>query len=173
MRTHWILLILLVSLTLGSCAPSQPQAGASPELPPLESQETPTHPPLDTLLLDIATPTPFVDPLSIPPTQGDVTPMIPSTPNLEKLIAKATDALAQQLSIPASQISLIEATEVMWSNSSLGCPQEGMAYADVLTPGYLILLGYNGNTFEYHAGKDSIVTCKNPSPPVQGSPSNT
>ncbi len=173
MRTSWILLILLISLTVGSCAPSEPQAGAVPELPPLEAQETPTHPPLDTLLLDGATPTPFVDPLSTQPTQGDVTPMLPSTPNLENLIAKATDALAQQLSIPSSQINLIEATEVIWPNASLGCAQEGMVYADVLTPGYLILLGYNGNTFEYHAGKDSIVTCKNPSPPVIGTPGNT
>lgn len=173
MRIRFILLILLVSLMLESCTPPQPQADAVPELPPLESQETPTHPPLDTLLLDSATPTPFVDPFSTQPTQGDATPMLPSTPNLENLIAKATDALAQQLSIPSSQISLIEATEVIWPNASLGCAQEGMVYADVLTPGYLIVLGYNGNTFEYHAGKDSIVTCKNPSPPVIGTPGNT
>jgi hypothetical protein len=174
MKTYWISIIFLISLTLVSCASPQTKTGESQKLSPLESQETPTHPPLDTLLLDIPTLTPFADPLSAPPTQGDITPMIPSTFNLEKLITKATEDLAQRLAISSSQISLINATEVMWPNASLGCPQDGMVYADVLTPGYLLILGYNGNTFEYHTGRDSAIsTCKDPSPPVQGVPWNT
>jgi hypothetical protein len=56
----------------------------------------------------------------------------------------------------------------------LGCPQKGMAYAEVLTPGYLILLEYGGTTYEYHASQGgTVVTCKNPSPPVLATPGNT
>jgi hypothetical protein len=101
-------------------------------------------------------------------------PSTPATPNLQTLIAKAKDDLAQRLSIAVDQINGIEAKAVTWSNSSLGCPQPGMMYAEVLTPGYLILLNANGQDYEYHAGKGSdIFLCEDPLPPVEGLPRNT
>jgi len=114
-----------------------------------------------------------------PPDQGDTTPMSSSIPTpadagLQNLIAKAKEDLAQRLSISTNQLSLIEATGVTWPDSSLGCPQEGMVYTQVLTPGYLILLEHDGTTFEYHAShRDTVITCENPSPPVPGTPENT
>jgi len=95
-------------------------------------------------------------------------------PNLQSMIDKAKDDLAQRLSISTTQINIIEAKEVTWSNSSLGCPQPGMGYADVLTPGYLILLNANGQDYEYHAGKaGSLTYCENPLPTFEGVPGNT
>ncbi len=105
--------------------------------------------------------------------------MNPSLPTLtdsglQNLIEKAKEDLAQRLTISANEIILLEATRVVWPDSSLGCPQEGMAYAQVLTPGYLIQLEYSGNKFEYHASKDTSITyCKNPTPPIPGTPENT
>jgi len=96
------------------------------------------------------------------------------TPDLQDLIEKAKENLAQRLSIPSSQIDLLEAADVVWSNASLGCPQPGMMYADVLTPGYLILLNANGQEYEYHASKSSdVFLCENPIPPVPGMPGDT
>jgi hypothetical protein len=90
---------------------------------------------------------------------------------MQNLISKAIDDLAQRLSIPASQINVLEASDVTWPNSSLGCPQSGIVYADVLTPGYLIVLNANGQNYEYHAGKSSdAFLCETPSPPVPGMP---
>jgi hypothetical protein len=101
-------------------------------------------------------------------------PTTPAAPNLQTLIAKAKDDLAQRLSISVDQINGVEAKAVIWSNSSLGCPQPGMLYAEVLTPGYLILLNANGQDYEYHAGKGSdIFLCENPLPPFEGVPGNT
>lgn len=102
-----------------------------------------------------------------------MTPSLPTPADsgLQNLIDKATADLAQRLTISANEIILLEAMSVVWPDSSLGCPQEGMAYAQVLTPGYLIRLEYAGNKFEYHAGKDASITyCTNPTPPVQGTP---
>jgi len=113
------------------------------------------------------------------PTQGAIptmtpNPTTPNTPNLQSLIEKAKADLAQRLSISVDQINGIEAQAVIWSNSSLGCPQPGMMYTEVLTPGYLILLNANGQDYEYHAGKGSdIFLCENPLPPVEGQPGNT
>lgn len=103
------------------------------------------------------------------PTQGDSSQMFPtnSTPpsESEKLIQLAMEELAQRLSIPIHQISLAEIEEAEWSDSSLDCPQPGMSYLQVITPGYRILLEADGNLYEYHSNKDSyIIFCANSIP---------
>ena len=88
-----------------------------------------------------------------------------------KLVEMAKIDLAGRLSIPTDQIILIDARAVVWSDSSLGCPQPGMFYTEVLTPGYLILLEANGQEYEYHSGKSSeVFLCENPIPPVPRMP---
>lgn len=96
------------------------------------------------------------------------------SPNLQNLIEQAKADLAQHLSISSTDIIVLDAKVVAWSNSSLGCPQPGMAYADVITPGYLIVLQFNHQVYEYHAGKNSeVFLCDDPSPPIEGMPDNT
>jgi hypothetical protein len=114
-------------------------------------------------------------PQPVSTTQGEImTPFTPPIPNVENLIEMAKKDLAQRLAISANEINLVEAKSVVWPDTSLGCPQEGMGYAQVITPGYLILLKYAGAIFEYHAGSGNyIVTCDNPSPPVPGVPGDT
>ena len=117
--------------------------------------------------------------IPISPTEGDAAQMIQPLPTssnsgLQSLIEKAKEDLAQRLSMPASDISLVEAKEVVWPDGSLGCPQPGMMYAQVLTSGYLIKLKYDNRDFEYHAGKDrSLTYCENPLPPVEGTADGT
>jgi hypothetical protein len=111
-------------------------------------------------------------PFSTAPGEPEMTPT-PPTPvdsNLESLIEKAKTDLARRLSIPANDIVLMEATSVTWPDSSLGCPQEGMFYTQVLTDGYLIRLEANGKIYEYHANRDAhVFLCENPASPVSGS----
>jgi hypothetical protein len=97
-----------------------------------------------------------------------VTPT-PSTPDLQNLIDQARTDLAQRLSIPGAQIKLVEATPVTWPDSSLGCPELGMFYSQVLIDGYLIRLHVDGKDYEYHANRGTrVFLCENPSPPVPG-----
>jgi hypothetical protein len=106
------------------------------------------------------------------PTEGEATQMTsslptPADPGLQRLIEKAKGDLAQRLSISSPQINLVEIAEVEWSDSSLGCPQPGMDYLQVITPGYLILLEVNAQTYEYHSNRDTyFVYCDNQSPPI-------
>ena len=90
----------------------------------------------------------------------------PADPSLQSLVEKAKSDLGQRLSISLTQINLVELTEVEWSDSGLGCPQPGMDYLQVITPGYLILLEVNAQTYEYHSNRDTyFVYCENQSPP--------
>ena len=161
MKTRWISLFVLLALAVTGCAPSQIAAAESTDLPSID----PTRESLSTLI-------------PAQPTQGDkpqMNPFLPTPPasGLEGLIETAKEDLAKRLSISPSDIVLVEAKEVVWSDGSLGCPQPDMMYAQVLTPGYLIKLKYDIRDFEYHAGKErSLTYCKNPLPPVEGAPSD-
>lgn len=103
-------------------------------------------------------------------------PQLPtaSAPGLQDLIQTAVDDLSNRLSISPEKITLTDAKAVIWSDSSLGCPKPGMAYMEVLMPGFLILLDVDGRAYEYHAGGGgNVFLCENPIPPVEGEPGNT
>lgn len=156
MRVYLITLVCVLMLAFIGCSVSPIPAGESPDLPPSNPQEIPTQQLPDS------------------PPQGDATQMNPSLPALQKLIEQAQADLAQRLSVSISDISLVDAKEVTWPDGSLGCPQPGMFYTQVLTSGYLIKLKYDSRDFEYHAGKAGSPTyCENPTPPFEGVPGNT
>jgi hypothetical protein len=73
-------------------------------------------------------------------------------PQAQVAIDAAVNAAALHAGVPAGQLGIerIEARE--WSDSSLGCPQPGFFYAQVITPGYLVLIAVTGSTrrLEYH-----------------------
>ena len=75
----------------------------------------------------------------------------------QSLIERAKEDLAQRLSISMTEINLVEVVEVEWSDSSLDCPQPGMEYLQVITPGYRIQLESGGNIYEYHSNRDTYV----------------
>lgn len=126
--------------------------------------------------VDTETPLDNISTPVAPPNQGDTPQMSPSIPTpvdagLQDLIEKAKEDLAQRLSISTSQIVLIEAMEAEWSDSSLGCPQPGMDYLQVITPGYRILLEASGTRYEYHSNRDTyVVYCDNANPPILPKP---
>lgn len=98
----------------------------------------------------------------------------PTEAGMRNLINKAIADLAQRLTVSKDEIVLLEATSVVWPDGSLGCPQQGMEYAQVLTPGYLIRLQSGEQIFEYHASRGTtVIFCENPTPPVPGTPADT
>ena len=77
------------------------------------------------------------------------------------LIALAKQDLAKRLSVPADQISVAASVAMDWPDSSLGCPQPGMAYAQVITPGYRITLAQAEKHYDYHTSAgDQLVLCE-------------
>jgi hypothetical protein len=86
----------------------------------------------------------------------------PLDPALEKVVAQAREDLARQLSIDPGQIDLVSVSSVTWPDSSLGCPQPGMLYTQVLVDGLLIRFRAGGSLYEYHGGGGRpAFLCKN------------
>jgi hypothetical protein len=75
------------------------------------------------------------------------------------LLVSAPDDLVQSIRIDAAQrvggmdpasVQITASQPVEWSDASLGCPQRQMAYAQVITPGFLIVVDAGGNRLSYH-----------------------
>ncbi len=73
-------------------------------------------------------------------------------PGLDFLIQQAVADLSQRLSIAPESIQVLEARSVTWPDGSLGCPQPGMQYIQVLVDGAYILLHAEGKDYPYHSG---------------------
>jgi hypothetical protein len=78
----------------------------------------------------------------------------------EQLVAAARSDLAQRLGIAAEGIQVVSVEYIEWEDSSLGCPQPGMMYADVITPGYRIVLSAGGREYDYRTSLRDITLCK-------------
>jgi hypothetical protein len=58
----------------------------------------------------------------------------------DTVIAAAAKAAADRLQIPTDGL-LVETIDPRdWPDSSLGCPEPGRAYAQMITPGYLVTI---------------------------------
>jgi hypothetical protein len=68
--------------------------------------------------------------------------------------------LATELGIAPAAITVQVIEPVEWPDASLGCPQPDMMYAQVVTPGYRIVLEVDGKSYEYHTGGGGIVRCE-------------
>jgi len=158
-KTHWLRIGMVAVLLLLA-------AGCAQALTPEPARET-AHP-------APAEETPTVNGV-IPTNPGGLdlmnqTPTAPENSGLEVFIQQAKRDLAGRLSIQESEIELVKAEAVVWSDASLGCPQPEMAYIQIPFDGSLIVLQAGGRQYEYHAGgKRGVFLCEQP-PAKPGKP---
>jgi hypothetical protein len=151
--------ITITSLAVPEATPTE-LATLSPEVQAASPLPTPTT----------ELPTEIIEPVSpISPTTSEEVPMpnpdsqvMPLSPGSEKAVAAATADLARQQGLPFDTITVQSVEPMDWSDASLGCPQEGFMYAQVITPGYLIILEAQGQTYEYHTDEQgtNVVLCE-------------
>lgn len=93
-------------------------------------------------------------------------------PGLQGFVDQATGDLADRLDVEPASITVVSAEAVSWGDTSLGCPQPGMRYAQVVTDGTKIVLEHDGTEYAYHSGGDrSPFLCEEPQQPVKDSKS--
>lgn len=69
--------------------------------------------------------------------------------------------LSRRLGVTRDQIQVRVVERAEWPDSSLGCPEPGKAYAQVITPGYRIVMEAQGKTYEYHSDEERrVVLCE-------------
>ena len=82
-------------------------------------------------------------------------------PGSQDALDAAIKDLSEQTGSPPNEIILVSIEAVEWSDASLGCPQEGFMYAQVITPGYKMVLETQGQEYEYHTDQAAnVVLCQ-------------
>ena len=81
-------------------------------------------------------------------------------PKAQVLIDSGKEDLSQKLGVKKDEIRLMQIELVDWPDASLGCPQLGMFYAQVITPGYRIILEGRGKSYTYHSDYRRAISCQ-------------
>lgn len=95
---------------------------------------------------------------------------VPVTVDDLSLTDRALAFLASSLGVPESGITFTGIEPVAWPDASLGCPQEGYAYAQVLVPGYRLTFAHGAVSHDVHSDEQGThfvrpVGCYDPSEP--------
>jgi len=101
-----------------------------------------------------------VTPASVPePTQVKPLPEAVPPDGAAHQVRLAREDLAARLglAVASEAIRLISVEPVEWSDASLGCTQPGMMYAEVITPGYMVVLEARGEEYRYHTDLERLV----------------
>ncbi len=84
------------------------------------------------------------------------------------IVQQISQDLAARLDSDVSEITVVNADAMEWSDSSIGCPAPGYAYAQIITPGYQITLESGGEEYEYHTDLNgNFVLCGEDGQPVE------
>ncbi len=90
----------------------------------------------------------------------DMTDLI-GNPQAKIMIQLAKESLARKFKISGDQIHLASIQAITWPDSSLGCPQTGFVYEQVLTPGFQMLFEAGGQSYSYHTDAASrVILCR-------------
>jgi len=102
----------------------------------------------------------FATPTPTPPEKDDYvpadtpTPQPTPTPEVPGFGGLFMAELSNKLNIKSSNIKLISYEDFIFNDSSLGCPEPGKFYTQVLTPGWKMQFEADGNIYEYHSNLD-------------------
>lgn len=78
-------------------------------------------------------------------------------PSMSATLSSITEAVlrdaAARTALEASSLVVESAQGVTWSDASLGCPQPGVSYAQMLVPGFRVVIRAGAQRLAYHAGR--------------------
>lgn len=81
----------------------------------------------------------------------------------EAAVALAVEALQEKLSVEQKAIQTVHVSRIDWPNSALGCPKAGAQYAQVVIPGWIVLLRHGKQPYRVHVGSGRAIVCDRPS----------
>ncbi len=150
-------------------AQTSPLAAATPS--PLSTPSpapSPTQPfPLETVMPAPTDRAPLAPPTGpAPQPTFPVRPYPTRPPEAQAAVEAARAFLAGHLGIGVEQVRLVYVEPAEWPDAGLGCPEPGKVYAQVLTPGYRVVLQVQDQQYELHTDRSGkrVVLCPGPVP---------
>ena len=123
-------------------------------------------PPVSPAAAPASTPLP-VTPTVLSTPMPELVPSPTSVPAAASLTTQATQTAQQiaadALGVAPDQVKVLAITPVDWPDASLGCPQPGMMYGQVVTPGYQAQVEVDGQVHDVHMDENGHgVVCTTP-----------
>lgn len=88
------------------------------------------------------------------PLLGDLSP--------ERAMQIARETLARELNVSARGIRVRDVQRAEWPDASLGCPEKGVQYAQVVTVGYRMRLEVGEKSYPMHVAGERAIRCDAP-----------
>lgn len=155
-------------------APADPTTTAATTLPSTTAPAT-TTPPATTTTTSPATTPPSFTATTLTPAPRQPPPSIAPAPpggsaldHNSSLVRAAVADLAERLGIAPSAVTIVDARAVTWSDRSLGCPEPGVQYLQVLVDGAYVQLRADGADYAYHGGSPLELCANSPVEVIQG-----
>jgi hypothetical protein len=118
-----------------------------------------------------ATASPSGDAASSAPADQSAGPVPTVAPGISEgvppaVVRAAVSDAAARAGVDPAAVTVVAAEAVTFPNGGLGCPEPGMMYTDVLTPGYRVVVEAGGRRYDYRASTrgGAIRWCENPPP---------
>jgi len=73
----------------------------------------------------------------------------------DAVMTAVTTDLAARLGTDVSGATVVKAEAVTWPDGSLGCPEKGVMYIQMVTPGYQVVLSFEGKTYDYRVAGEA------------------
>mgnify|MGYP001606391884 CR=1 FL=1 len=106
-----------------------------------------------------ATPMPTAKPTGTPTQLPALQPTSTSTPvDRPPAVLAAIRALSSSSGVPENQVTVVRFDAAQWPDACLGLAQPGEMCAQVITPGFRVVLQAKGQQFEFHTNADGTVT---------------
>ncbi len=87
--------------------------------------------------------------------------LLPLDAETRQVAERARETLAAELQVDAAMIEVDTVRAMQWSDTSLGCPQPGYSYGQVITPGFRVTLRADGVLHFVHTGRTGTgIVCK-------------
>lgn len=159
-------LIFLLVLVAAACAPAGGGDSAVPTLTliPATATLTPTLAPPTSTPANLPAPQDIVQPTAAVPTPSTVDELIGEAliaedPVAAELVGIAQRMVAADLDLPIRRVFLNDVRPVVWTDSTLNCPQENSEIVAVTSDGYRIVLEVGDQEFLFHTDFDRVIPC--------------
>jgi hypothetical protein len=80
----------------------------------------------------------------------------------ERAMQIARETLARELNVSARGIRVRDVQRAEWPDASLGCPEKGVQYAQVVTAGYRMRLEVGEKSYPMHVAGERAIRCDAP-----------
>jgi hypothetical protein len=153
MAKNWVIMLVIVTLSLAACMPIQPP-GQTPATAVPAEEVTPAS-------IEEATAEPAGEATAETTEETTEEATAEATLELEEesveevdIQAVVTQLLAEQLQVDPTTIEVVTVEEVEWRDACLGIQNPDVMCAQVITPGYRIVLEVDGEQHEVHTNLD-------------------